>query len=138
MLHGIVQTQPDRPVTFIHAAIDGAHHALRDEVEGLAKRAKDAHVYFVYERPSDADVKEQRFHQKGFVTLDWLQSVVPDKSAEFYFCGPLAFMKAIYRALTAWGVEAAQLHYEVFGPAVDLNAGPESDDAAKELAISPA
>lgn len=36
--------------------------------------------------------------------------------AEYYLCGPLAFMQAVRTALIAAGVPAKDIQYEVFGP----------------------
>ncbi|WP_411803184.1 hypothetical protein [Bacillus sonorensis] len=48
--------------------------------------------------------------------MEWLQSILPDKDADFYFCGPISFMKAINNALKQWGVPKNNIHYEVFNP----------------------
>ena len=60
------------------------------------------------------------YDKEGFVDLQWLQSIVKDSSADFYFCGPVPFMKVIYRILKEWGVPAENIHYEFFGPAGTL------------------
>lgn len=121
MLHRLVEAQPSRPVVFIHAAISGLHHAFRREAEEAVAKVENGKVFFVYECPTEADTQSKCFHHQGFINLEWLQSVLPDKDAEFYFCGPIPFMKAINRALKKWGVLQERLHYEVFGPAVDLD-----------------
>jgi nitric oxide dioxygenase len=120
MLNSTVQAQPQRPVTFIHAAINSSHHAMRDEVEAVVAKSQNARAYFVYERPTDIDIKNQAFHHSGYINLEWLKKVVPSKDADFYFCGPLPFMKAMYRALKSWGVMPERMRYELFGPAESL------------------
>lgn len=121
MLHRLVEVQPSRPVVFIHAAISGLHHAFRKEAEEAVARAVNGKAYFVYECPTDEDTQAKCFHHRGFVDLEWLQQVLPGKDAEFYFCGPIPFMRAVNRALKEWGVSQDRLHYEVFGPAVNLD-----------------
>jgi len=64
--------------------------------------------------------KDEFIYHEGFVDLQWLQSIVKDSSADFYFCGPVPFMKVIYRILKEWGVPAENIHYEFFGPAGTL------------------
>ncbi|WP_294153711.1 hypothetical protein [uncultured Clostridium sp.] len=39
---------------------------------------------------------------------------------EFYFCGPLPFMKSVYQNLAAMGIQKEQINYELFGPDVDI------------------
>jgi len=45
-----------------------------------------------------------------------------DFSADFYFCGPIAFMKHVAKLLRARGVARDQIHFEVFGPSLDVAA----------------
>jgi nitric oxide dioxygenase len=120
MLHSLTTTSPDRQVTFIHAAQNGQHHALRREVEELATQHPQVTVAWCYEHPTEADAAEQAFHKKGYIDLPWLQSIVPTVDASFYFCGPVPFMKAVNQALREWGVPDTDRHYEFFGPAGTL------------------
>ena len=43
---------------------------------------------------------------------EWLQTIIPTTEAEFYFCGPVAFMKHINATLTDLGVKQEHIHYE--------------------------
>lgn len=117
MLHVLTTTQPDRQVTFIHAAQNGAHHALRQEIEQLAEEHPQLTVAWCYAEPTAADTSEQVYHKEGYLDLPWIQSVVPTVDGSFYFCGPVPFMKTVNQALIAWGVPEADRHYEFFGPA---------------------
>jgi nitric oxide dioxygenase len=40
---------------------------------------------------------------------------LPD-DAEYYLCGPVAFMQSVRTALIAAGVPVKDIQYEVFGP----------------------
>ena len=120
MLTESLKKNPERPVTFIHAAQNGNLHAMKGAVEELAKRHPQLTYYWCYEKPTDRDREENTFHKEGYVDLPWLQSVVSQKESSFYFCGPVPFMKAMNRALKEWGVPAADIHYEFFGPAGSL------------------
>lgn len=120
MLTESLKKNPERPVTFIHAAQNGNLHALKGAVEELAKKHTQLTYYWCYEKPTDRDREENAFHKEGYVDLPWLQSVVSKKESSFYFCGPVPFMKAMNRALKEWGVPAADIHYEFFGPAGSL------------------
>ena len=76
--------------------------------------------YVAYSAPTENDREAGNYDKEGFVDLEWLQSIVKDPSADFYFCGPVPFMKVIYRILKEWGVPAENIHYEFFGPAGTL------------------
>ncbi|WP_308636890.1 NO-inducible flavohemoprotein [Paenibacillus silvisoli] len=123
MLADLAETgRADRGVTFIHAAQHGNVHALRTHVEELAQRSPQVSVYWCYNKPSEEDRASNAFDKEGYIDLPWLQSVVPTKDASFYFCGPEPFMKMVYRMLKEWGVAAADIHFEFFGPMGSLEA----------------
>ena len=54
-----------------------------------------------------------------------VKTIIPTTEAEFYFCGPVAFMKHINAALTDLSVKQEHIHYEFFGPATSLIAKNE-------------
>ncbi|WP_248930526.1 NO-inducible flavohemoprotein [Paenibacillus hamazuiensis] len=120
MLKTLVEQEPQRPVTFIHAALNGDVHALKDEVRAIAANHPQVKVYFCYEKPTTFDKASGDYDKDGYIDLPWLQTVVPTADGPFYFCGPIPFMKAIHRALKMWGVAAADIRYEFFGPAGSL------------------
>ncbi|MCM3566901.1 NO-inducible flavohemoprotein [Neobacillus mesonae] len=119
MLKTLVEVQPERKVTFVHAAQNGNVHALRDEVEELAK-LDNVTSYFFYDSPTEEDRENHRFDVEGYVTREWLEEKITDKEADFYFCGPFPFMKAMNRTLTDLGVNEEHIHFEFFGPKASL------------------
>jgi len=121
MLKTVVESQPERPVTFIHAAQNGNLHAMREVVEELAHKHPQLSYYWCYEKPTEQDRDKKAFHKEGYVDLPWLQQVIMQKEASYYFCGPVPFMKAMNHALKEWGIPAEDIHYEFFGPAGSLD-----------------
>lgn len=121
MLKTVVEVQPEREVTFIHAAQNSSVHALRDEVEIIADK-KNVNSFVFYDAPTEEDRQNGSFDFEGYVSKNWLQENVQMKDADFYFCGPTPFMKAIYRSLKELGVKDERIHFEFFGPKGDLAA----------------
>jgi nitric oxide dioxygenase len=118
MLKTAAEKQPEREMTFIHAAINGQTHALKDEVKKVAEDAENISTYFVYEKPLKDDFG---YDQTGYIDEAWLRKVLPlNKEAEYYFCGPVPFMKAINHALQELNIKKENIHFEFFGPASDL------------------
>lgn len=115
MLSSVVDVDPNRDVTYIHAAINGHVHGLKQDVVKAIEENEQMRHHIVYERPTDEDKQNPYFAKEGFVDINWLKSVA-DQSATFYFCGPTPFMKAIYGALKEWGVPPKNIRYEFFGP----------------------
>lgn len=120
MLNTLAETEPDRQVTFIHAARNGQAHAMRKEVDRLASNHSPISALYCYEMPSEEDRNVNVHHKEGFIDLAWLQSNIPTKDAKFYFCGPVPFMNAVNKALNEWGIPKDDIHYEFFGPAAAL------------------
>ena len=120
MLQTTIERNPNRAVTFIHAAIHPSLHAFKQEVDTLAEQHKQLSVYYCYEQPTDEVKLGTDYHKEGFIDKEWLQSIVPNTDAQFYMTGPMPFMKAVYRALQELNVPAEQIHYEFFGPAGSL------------------
>ncbi|MFE1245367.1 NO-inducible flavohemoprotein [Fictibacillus sp. NPDC058756] len=118
MLKTAAEKQPEREVTFIHAAINGQTHALKDEVKKVAEDAENILTYFVYEKPLEEDFG---YDQTGYIDEAWLRKVLPlNREAEYYFCGPVPFMQAINHALQELNIKKENIHFEFFGPASDL------------------
>lgn len=120
MLNTIVEQQPEREVTFIHAALNSHVHALKDHVAQLANEYSTVKSFIAYSEPTEQDREAKNFDKEGFVDLAWLKSVLTTNQADFYFCGPTPFMKAIYRVLKDWDVPTENIHFEFFGPAGTL------------------
>lgn len=113
MMNTVVKQQPNRQVTFIHAAHNGKVHAMGSEVKQLEDVSEHVTTHFCYSNPLPEDTG---YSKTGHIDQAWLQEIVPTTDAHFYFCGPLSFMKSIRDSLISWGVREEDLHYEFFGP----------------------
>ncbi|MGF7048535.1 nitric oxide dioxygenase [Paenibacillus sp. DS2015] len=115
MLETLATEQPEREVTYIHAAINGRLHAMKGLINELVQCHHHLKSYVCYESPVEGDV----YDKSGYIDLAWLQEVA-DPNADFYFCGPTPFMSAIYKILLEWNVPEERIHFEFFGPAGSL------------------
>lgn len=115
MLKTVVEVQPEREVTYIHAANNSRVHAFRDEVDALLTK-ENLRSFVFYASPTEDDRHNNRFDIEGFVTKNWLKENVSFVDSDFYFCGPTPFMKAIYLSLKELGVDKDRIHFEFFGP----------------------
>lgn len=120
MLNTLINEEQKRPITFIHAAQNGDVHALRDQVNELAEKHPQLSVYYCYANPTKRDQELQLFHKEGYMDSPWLQSIIPNTNAAYYFCGPTPFMSAINGILQLWGIPNSDIHFEFFGPAANL------------------
>ena len=120
MLNTIVEKQPTRHVTFIHATINGKTHAFKDHVAQLDNSNENITSFICYSSPNKEDQLGADFDKEGYIDLELLRSLIPSKEAVFYFCGSIPFMETILKALHRWDVPNEQIHYEVFSPVAIL------------------
>ncbi|MEH6891736.1 NO-inducible flavohemoprotein [Bacillus sp. JJ864] len=120
MLNTLIQQSPNRNVYFIHGALNSDVHAMKDYVVNIAQEHEQVKAYTCYSAPTEQDKNVKNYDREGFVDLAWLQTIIPSNEADFYFCGPVPFMKHIHAALTEWGVSSERIHFEFFGPAASL------------------
>ncbi|MNI07470.1 Flavohemoprotein [compost metagenome] len=116
MLETLLEDEQKRDVTFIHAARSRKYHAMKEHISDLDSKYDQLRSYVIYESPAAGE----QCDKTGYIDLPWLQTVV-DAEADFYFCGPTPFMRAVNLALKEWGVPENRIHFEFFGPAGSLN-----------------
>ncbi|BBR55703.1 MULTISPECIES: NO-inducible flavohemoprotein [Pseudomonas] len=115
MLQAALQTQ--RPVHFIHCARNGAVHAFRDWIDGLAARHPQLKRFYCY---AEQDGKGEA-DAVGVLSQEQLGQWLPaERDVDAYFLGPKGFMAAVKRHLKDLGVPEQQSRYEFFGPAAAL------------------
>lgn len=119
MLHSCIARQLANPIIFLHAAINGQHHAMRDEVNELARSRENISVHFRYSAPTDEDKAQEAHHSEGLCDSAFLRDYVSPET-EIYFCGPKPMMIHIYKALKDFEHPVEKIHYEFFGPQEEL------------------
>ena len=78
------------------------------------------HAHVRYSRPDPGDVEGRDYDSRGHVDVALLKQVLPFDEYDFYLCGPTAFLKSLVCGLLSLGISAERIHYEFFGPAVEL------------------
>ena len=110
------QAYPWQPVHFIQCMRNGRLHPLKAEVAEVAQRGAGVTLHSVYSQPEASDRLGVDYDTAGHLSLELLRAIVPDNHREFYFTGPVKFMRHVRTALHQWGVPASRVHYECFGP----------------------
>ena len=116
MLGALVDAASERAVWWVHGARNGAEHAFAVEARDLVSKLPAARSLVRYSRPQPGDRQGIEFDETGRVDLDAVLRLGVPRGAEFYLCGPSAFLRDLTAGLLAWGVDPARLHREVFGP----------------------
>ncbi|RFU64081.1 NO-inducible flavohemoprotein [Peribacillus saganii] len=120
MIHWIANEQPEREVHFIHAARNGNVQAFKEELANLKGDLKNFKLSYIYEDPTEADLQNSHFSKQGYIDKQWFSENVKDKQGQFHVCGPVPFLRAVVLGLRDFGVEQDHIHYEFFGPALNL------------------
>lgn len=116
ILLAALEAFPGREIVFVHAALNEQVQAFGKTVAALADRHGNLKAYHRY---SDGGQRTGTA-STGFVTAEYLESLLPGRDADYYFCGPQPFMVGIYHDLMKWGIPASQVHFEFFGPRQEL------------------
>ncbi|MDA8351654.1 MAG: NO-inducible flavohemoprotein [Firmicutes bacterium] len=122
MFNTVAEQQPNRPMTFIHAAINGKVHAMREHVAQVSDQNPHIDSYVCYEQPTEKDRQEKRFDKEGFIDRPWLESILTQTDGVYYVCGPIPFMNVVIRALKEMGIPQERIHFEAFSPISVLDA----------------
>ncbi|PEJ56625.1 NO-inducible flavohemoprotein [Bacillus sp. AFS002410] len=126
MAKSIATSQPNRQVSFISASRNGKLQAFENELNELKKQLANYNLTFVYENPSEEDLKNNNFKKQGYIDTEWLKNNMKSNNADYYVCGPVPFLKSIITSLKELGIKDTQIHYEFFGPSMSLDTEPKS------------
>jgi nitric oxide dioxygenase len=111
MLSHLAAAGSHLPITLLHADVDEASFALRQQVIDDVRTLPGATAHVWYERGAQTSLPVE-VHE-GVMDLD---EVKLPEGAVYYLCGPLPFMQAVRSALIERDVPARDIQYEVFGP----------------------
>ena len=118
MLHAALRS-PDasvRPLWWIHATHDGGSHAFAREARALLATCPVAKSVLFYSKPTARDRPGVDFDIEGRTDLSLLRRMGLPRDADFYLCGPPAYLDELRSGLQAWGVPPGQINEEAFGP----------------------
>lgn len=114
MLHALSE-EPGRNVWWLYGARDGDDHPFREESRDVL-RALGGRGHVRYSRPRAEDRLGIDYHAPGRMTAAALEEAGVPRDADFYLCGPPAFLRDLTAGLARWGVAHERVHTEVFGP----------------------
>jgi ferredoxin-NADP reductase len=123
MLHVLAAGGSRRKIWWLHGARNKGEHAFAAEVQGLLKLLPEGHSHICYSEPGAQDRPAVDFDGPGRLDVHVLQEIGVPREADFYLCGPAAFMSSLTADLAAWGVSAERLHSENFGAGPALTPG---------------
>lgn len=129
MLESLAADGRDRPVWYVHGALNRRVHAMAEHASALAAQGGAIRVTTFYDAPGSEDRPGDDGHRNGRITAEWLVANTPQATAIYYLCGPKPFLRDLVNGLQGAGVPAERIRYEFFGPA-DALIADEVQEAA--------
>jgi ferredoxin-NADP reductase/MOSC domain-containing protein YiiM/ferredoxin len=125
-----VGTDSAREVWWCYGTRNGKEHPFAAEAHALLNSLSCSHGLIAYSQPEDADRQGQDYDASGHLTVSSLQQLKVPKDADFYLCGPTAFLHDVTADLKSWGVPDSSIHSEVFGAESSRTPGIASGTSA--------
>ena len=115
MLQALVRRTDQREVWWVHGARDCSEHAFGSEVDELLRALPGSHRLVSYSNPDPEETDRANYDIVGRITGTNLRQARLPIDADYYLCGPDAFMKALSSAIAAQGTPPQQIATELFG-----------------------
>jgi ferredoxin-NADP reductase len=115
MLHALAAEASPREVWWIHGARDRREHAFAAETRTLLTALAHGHSHVRYSSPDPEDRPGIDFDADGRLDIGVLREQEVPRNADFFICGPPAFINDLTAGLVAWGVPTGRIHTELFG-----------------------
>ena len=138
MLHTLVATGAKREVWWLYGARNGAEHPFSRESSELLRQLPRSCRYVVYSQASAEETSGSDFDARGHLDLDALTRLGVPREADFYLCGPVAFLQDLRRGLLSLGVPATRIYSEIFGPAGSSTPGINEQRPSPHAPAGPA
>ena len=139
MLHALAAEASPREIWWLYGARNRDDHPFAEEALNLIKSLPSAKSYVEYSRPGLEDRVGLDFDAAGRIGTEVLQKIGVPHDADFYLCGPAAFMDELTAGLKAWGVADDRVHSEIFGPSKAITPGiADAPHAPPHAPVGPA
>ena len=123
MLHALATEPSARMVWWIHGARNGDEHPFAEEAWVLLRKLPHRRSYVQYSRPRPEDQPGRHFDAPGRLEMAVLEHLGVSHGADYYLCGPTAFLEDFTAGLANWGVARARVHTEIFGSVKPITPG---------------
>src|SRR5205807_1251842 len=110
MLHALAANASPRQVWWIHGARNGREHPFAREVRDLQAKLPHVRSHVRYSQPEATDRLGVDFDAAGRLTVTVLEELGVPREADFYLCGPAAFLDDFTAGLGGWGVARERVH----------------------------
>lgn len=117
MLTWCLAEQPEREIWLFYGVRDARELVMPDRLEAMTAMNPNFQLRLCLSNPQAGDLAALAHVRKGRVDVELLRLSLPLKAYHFYICGPTPMLESLVPGLEDWGVPAARIHFEAFGPA---------------------
>ncbi|MGN6720171.1 MAG: MOSC domain-containing protein, partial [Candidatus Binatia bacterium] len=129
MLHALAAEKSTRQIWWLFGARNRSDHPFAQESRDLVQLLPHCRSRILYSRPGSEDRLGFDFDASGRLGVPVLDELGVSRVADFYLCGPTAFLDDLSAGLAAWGVATSRVHKEIFGPGKSLTPGISHEPA---------
>ncbi|MGC2198823.1 MAG: 2Fe-2S iron-sulfur cluster-binding protein, partial [Stellaceae bacterium] len=115
MLYAMATGASSREVWWIYGARNSGEHPFAAETRALLKALPRSHSHICYSSPGPGDRPAVDFDAPGRLDMHAIKELGVPRDADFYLCGPPAFMNDLAVELGSWSVASSRIHTEIFG-----------------------
>ena len=123
MLHALAATTSPREIWWLHVARNRSLHSFASEARELLKTLGHARGRVWFSRPDSDDREGVDYDATGRPGIEAIEHLGVPREADFYLCGPPAFLSDLKAGLAAWGVTPGRVHSEIFSGGPSLTPG---------------
>ena len=106
---------------------------MKAHLEALATAHPNFHLRLCFSQPLPDDQLSRGYQHQGRMDIPLFRQELRLRPYHFYVCGPTPLMETLIPALEDWGVPAAHIHFEAFGPASIKRQQSDSPSGADTL-----
>ena len=115
MLHALAAEAPLREVWWLFGARNSDEHPFAQESRRSLQALPHSRSHILYSRPGPQDWPGLDFDAPGHLSVTVLKEIGVPREADFYLCGPPAFLQDLTTGLATWGVTTDRVHTELSG-----------------------
>ena len=123
MLHALAAVASPREVWWLYGARRGREHTFAREARTLLNALPHSHSHIRYSAPDPDDRPGVDFDARGHLDVGALRELGVPRNADFFICGPPAFISSLTTDLAAWSVAKGNIHVELFGEGPSITPG---------------
>lgn len=123
MLHDLAAGASHRQLWWLHTTRNGQSHVFGAEAQQLLGALTHGRSRIWFTRPCADDRVGIDFDANGRPGIKDLAALDVPRDADFYVCGPSAFITDFSANLAEWGVSPERIHSELFAALPALNPG---------------